>query len=115
MYYFSTDQKNWIESQKDCRERGADLVIINSREEQEFISKKLSPCRAWIGLFDNNTEGAWKWVDHSPLTPRYWKPGEPDQAYEHCVVTGRGTDPVWNWANYPCTYSFVWICERSVK
>uniref|UniRef100_A0A3B4E8K0 C-type lectin domain-containing protein n=1 Tax=Pygocentrus nattereri TaxID=42514 RepID=A0A3B4E8K0_PYGNA len=39
MYYFSTDQKNWIESQKDCRERGADLVIINSRQEQNLIKR----------------------------------------------------------------------------
>ncbi|XP_036405227.1 CD209 antigen-like protein E [Megalops cyprinoides] len=74
-YYVSNETKTWIDSQQDCRERGAHLVIINSREEQEFISglKK----NVWIGLNDRETEGTWKWVDGTTLTTEYWQSGQP--------------------------------------
>ncbi|KAJ8260441.1 hypothetical protein GJAV_G00182180 [Gymnothorax javanicus] len=66
-YFFSTEYKIWTESRNDCIKRGADLVIIKSKEEQDFISRNSIYNYYWIGLSDTVTVGTWLWVDGSPL------------------------------------------------
>ncbi|XP_076874861.1 CD209 antigen-like protein C [Brachyhypopomus gauderio] len=113
IYYVSTGMKNWSESRQDCRERGADLVIINSREEQEFIIQKLGNSRAWIGLTDVETEGVWKWVDGTALTTGFWCEGEPNnEVDEHCAeILDLPNKSGWN--DRECFWTEQWICEKS--
>ncbi|KAF4071610.1 hypothetical protein AMELA_G00275380 [Ameiurus melas] len=113
-YCISNGSRNQEASRQDCRDKGADLVIINSKEEQEFISKILSSRKAWIGLNDREREDEWKWVDGTPLNTGFWGDGEPNgAAREDCVVTGANTDPVRSWADYNCNRQFIWICEKT--
>ncbi|XP_049328208.1 CD209 antigen-like protein D [Astyanax mexicanus] len=115
LYYISSEYKSWSESRNDCRKRGSDLVIINSREEQVFINTLRKGQRVWIGLSDAETEGVWKWVDGSELITGYWGPGEPNSnGEEDCVITDIGSDPVNNWNDYPCNRQFFWICEKRI-
>ncbi|CAB1326922.1 unnamed protein product, partial [Coregonus sp. 'balchen'] len=113
-YYLSTEKKSWEESRQDCLERGADLVIINSEEEQAFINGFESVSYVWIGLTDSVTEGTWKWVDGTPLTtPRYWRSGEPGGGtYQNCgeiyyMSLGRRV-----WRDLGCSFLQEWICEK---
>nr|XP_040058212.1 CD209 antigen-like [Gasterosteus aculeatus aculeatus] len=70
-YLLSTRADSWENGRKDCRDQGADLVIIDSLEEQKFLSSIITRL-SWIGLSDKDIEVTWKWIDGTPLTAAYW-------------------------------------------
>ncbi|XP_064175897.1 CD209 antigen-like [Anguilla rostrata] len=65
-YYFSNEKKNWFDSRSDCIKRGADLVIIESEDEQRFITN-IAKSHTWIGLSRSEFKSNWLWVDETPL------------------------------------------------
>ncbi|RXN32701.1 CD209 antigen-like protein [Labeo rohita] len=73
-----TSGKNWDDSRQDCLKRGADLIIINNREGNDFVKKMTDKKEFWIGLTDKEVEGTWKWVDGTNMTSGFWVFGEPN-------------------------------------
>ncbi|XP_021480704.2 C-type lectin domain family 4 member E-like [Oncorhynchus mykiss] len=114
LYYISDWTESWDESRQDCLKRGADLVIINSKVEQELIC----PFKRffWIGLTDRETKGTWKWVDGTLMTTGFWSPGEPNGASinstEDCAEVNTFNDPEKNWNDLRCSERRHWICEK---
>ncbi|XP_069836037.1 C-type lectin domain family 2 member B-like isoform X1 [Dendropsophus ebraccatus] len=62
-YYFSTEHKNWSDSERFCRSHDASLAIIDNKVEYDFMFRFKGSESHWIGLrrTDNNT--AWIWTD----------------------------------------------------
>ncbi|XP_073770369.1 uncharacterized protein isoform X2 [Danio rerio] len=107
-YFMSSEEKSWSESRRYCSDRGADLIIINNREEQDFVKKTSGGALVWIGLTDSAKEGSWKWVDGTNMTTRFWRLFEPNgQRRENCAASHSS-----GWADYPCDAKFKWICEK---
>uniref|UniRef100_A0A8C4EVA2 C-type lectin domain-containing protein n=1 Tax=Dicentrarchus labrax TaxID=13489 RepID=A0A8C4EVA2_DICLA len=108
------EKKTWKASRDDCLKKGADLMIINSEEEQDF-TRQLKD-NMWIGLTDSETEGTWKWVDGTPLTTSYWMDGEPNNydLKEDCVEV-RYHEKENSWNDKPCDLPNFWICEKKVS
>ncbi|XP_073672045.1 CD209 antigen-like protein C [Paramisgurnus dabryanus] len=110
IYLFSSEWKSWSESRSYCREKGADLIIINNKEEQDFVQKISGTALSWIGLTDSVEEARWKWVDGSILTSSFWISGEPNGgAAENCALIGPS-----DWADYPCSNAYIYICEKNI-
>ncbi|XP_062842587.1 hepatic lectin-like [Trichomycterus rosablanca] len=118
-YFVTHEMKGWHEARKDCLNENADLVIINSQEKQEYITKKFPGVEAWIGLIDIEIENDWKWVDGTPLTTEFWWTGEPNDwsNNEDCVVINSkfAKSPVSTWADYPCHFPVRGLCEKKQK
>ncbi|XP_056621888.1 CD209 antigen-like protein C isoform X2 [Triplophysa dalaica] len=112
-YSFINDKKTWTESRQFCRDRGGDLVVINSVEEQRYISSVFKE-GVWIGLSDIDNEGVMKWVDNSALTKQFWVQGEPndDRGKEDCVELNPKKPNEKNWNDIPCSEKRKWICEN---
>ncbi|KAK0146015.1 C-type lectin domain family 4 member M [Merluccius polli] len=109
LYFISTTKRNWMASRDYCLQRDADLVVINSRDEQEFVSELGG--YFWIGLSKRDPEGTWKWVDGTNMTSSSWGPDQPDDndGAEDCVaVRGDG------WHDERCDRLKSWICEKVV-
>ncbi|XP_055780097.1 C-type lectin domain family 4 member E-like [Salvelinus fontinalis] len=113
-YYVSTELKSWKESRQDCRDRGADLVVINSQEKQTLVNWLCGRRNyVWIGLTDSVTEGTWKWVYDTPLTTKYWNSGQPNGGRaENCVYFYSWSSDTGEWWDYYCYYKYRWICEK---
>ncbi|XP_039907925.1 CD209 antigen-like [Simochromis diagramma] len=108
-YFKSTEWKTWSESQNHCKTRGADLVMINSKEEQEFVSKFGG--YSWIGLRSNQTSGGskWEWVDGSALTQTFWAEGHGFPSSGHYGVC---CDYHGKWTRSYYSDSKTFICEK---
>ncbi|KAM4603884.1 C-type mannose receptor 2-like [Polymixia lowei] len=113
LYFVSSDKKTWEDSRQDCLRRNADLVIINSRQEQEFTMRLKQ--QYWIGLTDTETEGTWKWVDGTPMTTSYWGDREPNSYEGRNEDCGEVRFSTWekSWNDEPCKNQNVWICEKT--
>ncbi|KAL1023927.1 hypothetical protein UPYG_G00049150 [Umbra pygmaea] len=113
-YYVSTEEKTWAESRQYCKNRGADLVSINSPAEQKFVNWMCGYKEyIWIGLTDSGIKGNWKWVDGTPLTAAYWASGEPDnEKDEDCAYFYSTSSDSGAWWDYTCSYEYRWICEK---
>uniref|UniRef100_A0A674N6T0 C-type lectin domain-containing protein n=1 Tax=Takifugu rubripes TaxID=31033 RepID=A0A674N6T0_TAKRU len=93
LYQVSSTKKTWNQSRSDCRQKGADLLIIN-KQDQIFTRDNM-----WIGLTDVTNEGSWKWVDGTAMSTRL-------------LSLIRGLTLVLD--DESCSLSLLWICEKKL-
>ncbi|XP_043094055.1 CD209 antigen-like protein C isoform X2 [Puntigrus tetrazona] len=112
-FFMPNEEKSWSESRQYCRDRGADLVIINTEEKQRFISSFIKE-RVWIGLSDTEQEGNMKWVDNTAMKQGFWLKGEPNNqdGNEDCIELIPSHPVLNNWNDLPCSQKKKVFCEK---
>ncbi|CAL8385761.1 unnamed protein product [Gadus morhua 'NCC'] len=77
-YRYSSEIGSWSKIRELCVSRGADLVVVDSKEEMDFISRYDED--PWLGATDEASEGMWRWVDGTVLSAANpsWRGGKPD-------------------------------------
>ncbi|CAI5655391.1 unnamed protein product [Oreochromis niloticus] len=111
-YLLSESSASWDAARKDCRVRGADLVVIDCGKEQTFLSA-ITNEHTWIGLNDKEQEGTWKWVDGTPVILTYWAEHQPDDGGGNEDCAHFRNDEKKSWNDLPCSTSLKWICEKA--
>ncbi|CAL8401986.1 unnamed protein product [Gadus morhua 'NCC'] len=111
-YFLSAEKKSWMAIRKDCQDKEADLVIIHSEGEQNFINNFCWVRSVWIGLHDMESESEWKWVDGSPMNLSLWDPGEPNNDGNEDCAELMPESKTWN--DLPCSLERHWVCKQQI-
>ncbi|XP_069347024.1 C-type lectin domain family 4 member A-like isoform X3 [Eulemur rufifrons] len=112
-YFIATESKSWNESEKACSRMEAHLLVINTKDEQDFIIQNLDKHSAYfVGLSDPKGQRRWQWVDQTPYnkSATFWLPDEPSNRNERCVVLQTRYSS-WGWNDVPCFQSQRSVCE----
>ncbi|XP_024120583.1 C-type lectin domain family 17, member A isoform X2 [Oryzias melastigma] len=114
LYFISSSKEPWLKSREFCQRRGADLVVINTVGEQDFIGQFYR--LTWLGLMYQEELGDWEWVDGTPLTKSYWGESEPNgyQGRNESCVEIRFFGDQNSWNDIPCYEQNFWICEKKL-
>lgn len=79
LYFLTESRSSWTEAQAEAVAKGGNLVAINNAEENKWLLDVFGTTELfWIGLSDQEVEGAWKWANGEKVTYTNWTPNEPN-------------------------------------
>ncbi|XP_034367838.1 killer cell lectin-like receptor subfamily B member 1 [Arvicanthis niloticus] len=110
-FHVSQVSKRWNESQADCDEKGATLLLIQDQEELRSLQdlSKGKDISFWIGLSYTSTDRNWKWINGSTLNSDVLKITGDSTKGSCAAISG---DKV---ISDSCDSDNFWICQKELK
>ena len=110
-YVLIKEPATWHVAKRRCEEMGGHLVCIESAQELDFVLgiTQSNNTEAWLGGFDEESEGDWKWVNGTPIAKAMLAQFRIDnhQASQHVLSAGASHNVEDNCAAYRRQF----ICE----
>ncbi|KAJ7317280.1 hypothetical protein JRQ81_003442 [Phrynocephalus forsythii] len=103
-YWKSQHVKTWNQSRDDCLRKNAELLVIQDKEEMEFIKQSIEDkITYWIGLAFSVKK--WMWVtgtqlDQNLFDEPIYTPNNKCGAVRHKILSE------------DCTTEFKWMCKK---
>ncbi|CAL8253682.1 unnamed protein product [Arctogadus glacialis] len=110
-YKTSDTYQSWNKSREFCVSHGADLVVVDSKEEMDFISELYG--YYWLGATDEASEGTWRWVDGTVLLldDPFWSGGGPQGGEGKNCLGNVWKQNQYKWEDRSCEESIKAFCE----
>ena len=108
-YFVNGGPAEWATARQNCRSMDADLVVIESQEENDVLKVNIGSS-VWIGLIDGKTDDDWVWLD-GPLKPypwANWASTKPDNGDRDCAYLDRSSGL---WKTASCVGHLPFVCE----
>ncbi|XP_062347535.1 killer cell lectin-like receptor subfamily B member 1 [Cinclus cinclus] len=88
-YFFSPEKKkqDWKSSREECAAMGSDLVIIDSKEELNYLLSESKYGYYLLGLTYSQEEQKWKWINNMEHDPNLFRISRPYSDY-NCLTIG---------------------------
>ena len=112
-YQVSNALGSWNKSRELCVSFGADLVVVDSKEEMDFISRYGGD--TWLGATDEASEGMWRWVDGTVLSVDNpsWSGGKPVGGKDKNCLRVWGQHNI-TWTDESCEANRYGLCEYNL-
>ncbi|XP_054832450.1 killer cell lectin-like receptor subfamily B member 1B allele C [Eublepharis macularius] len=107
-YWLSVDLKSWNDSHRDCSKKGAQLTVIQDKEDMEFLKWITENGQSyWIGLSLSSSEKKWVWVTGHPLDQNLFQE-PPSSAGDGCCARIKNGKI----QSETCTAIHRWVCQK---
>lgn len=98
----------WNDARRACEGEEAHLAVIDTHEENYYVSGIARATKVWIGLGDIAMEGTFMWVTGVPLDFMNWHSDEPHDPGGHDCVE---LDESGLWRDEKCSKRMYFVCE----
>ncbi|XP_030815626.1 uncharacterized protein LOC115909995 [Camarhynchus parvulus] len=89
IFFPEENPKDWNASRAECTAKGSDLVVIDSREELNYLRSQSRHKYYLLGLTRSAEEQKWKWINNVEHDPAMFRIVGPSTDYL-CTVIGFG-------------------------